>query len=109
MSNVPRVMQGRLIARVAAAVAALAALLASAALTTTAAHAAGSGLNGRIAFGSSFAGIATIEGDGTRRQDAFVRHTGGEGTPWATLKVTDPAVSPDGRKIAFSGIFTCDG
>lgn len=100
-------MHGRLIARVAAAVATLAALLVGAALTTTAAHAAE--LDGRVAFGSSDAAIDTIEGDGTRRKTAFNRHTGGEGAPWSTMRLADPAYSPDGRKLAFTGTFFCDG
>ena len=75
---------------------------ASAALTTTA-HAAG--LNGRIAYGSGDSTITTIEADGTRARTAFDR-TGG---PWETLKVVDPAHSPDGRKLAFTGVFGCDG
>ena len=92
---------GRLIARTARAVA-LVALLAGAASTSTA-HAA-PGLAGRIAFASNDTLINTIEGDGSRAKVVSNRSGG-----WATLKLADPAYSPDGRKLAFGGRFTCEG
>src|SRR3954466_8497911 len=101
LRKLPPVIHGRLIAGAARAVA-LAALVTSAA--TTSAHAA-QGLAGRIPYASSDTLIHTIEGDGTRPKTVFDR----QGTPWATLKLADPAYSPDGRRLAFSGRFTCEG
>src|SRR3954463_1514888 len=101
LSNLPPVIHGRLIARAAAVTAAVAALVTSAATTAEAAP----GLAGRIAYASSDTLIKTIEGDGTRAKTAFDRQPG----PWSALALRDPAYSPDGRKIAFSGTFGCDG
>ncbi|MDA0183289.1 PKD domain-containing protein [Solirubrobacter phytolaccae] len=94
---------GRLIARAAVG------LAAALAATTSAAQAAPPGLNGRIAYATSDIAINTVESDGTRGKTAFDRHTGGEGAPWSTLKLRAPVTSPDGRKLAFAGAFTCDG
>ncbi|HEY6888372.1 MAG TPA: hypothetical protein VI300_11350, partial [Solirubrobacter sp.] len=88
---------GRRIERAAALALALAALL-TAALTTSAAMAASQGLAGRIAFTPSDSSIKTVEGDGTRGAEAYTR-----GGDWGALKLSDPAYSPDGRKVAFAG------
>ncbi len=107
----PTVNHGRRIDRAArrsAALAAAVAALLSAAISTPA-EAARPGLAGRVAYASSDTLIGSVEGDGTRGKTVFDRHTGGEGAPWSVLKLRDPAYSPDGRKIAFSGTFFCDG
>ena len=77
----------------------MAALVGSAALSTPAAQ-ADQGLPGRIAYASDDALIQTIEGDGTRVKTAFDRVTGAE---WSALKLRDPAYSPDGHKLVFTG------
>ncbi len=77
----------------------MAALVGSAALSTPAAQ-ADQGLPGRIAYASDDALIHTIEGDGTRLKTAFDRVTGAE---WSALKLRDPAYSPDGHKLVFTG------
>src|SRR3954447_9152039 len=100
LRKLPPVIHGRLIADAARAVA-LAALVTSAASTSAQ---AAPGLAGRIAYASSDTHLATVEGDGSRAKTIFTR----AGT-WATLKLADPAYSPDGRRLAFGGRLSCDG
>lgn len=108
MSTLPLVNHGRLIHRATRCLAALA--VAAAALVSAApSHADGPPV-GRIAYATNGGGaLATVQPDGKRARTIFDRNAAGEGNPWSAFRLQSPIHSPDGRQIAFSGHFFCDG